>query len=240
MSSKQPVASLSVALKRAVRAIYENLPMCVAVSVVWGLPLIPGIFQLKMPFAGAYVAFVALMFFVPAARFAHLAISRRRTLHAEFWPALPKAVAQGALLGLIGCIVYTILYSSWWYYSSDPGWFRFILAMIQSYMLGIFSMSLVYVPSVLAIKGCGFREAVLTSFRLFFTSTAYSLLLWLQLAALTAFLLVTTIGFLILFAGLSAVLVNVACEELLRDPLDDLPHDASGHGEQGEEHDAVE
>ncbi|MEA4883104.1 MAG: hypothetical protein VB144_05525 [Clostridia bacterium] len=236
MSSKQPVVSVSMVLKRAARAIYENLLMCVAVSAVWGLPIMPGVFQIKMPFAGAYVTFVSLMCIVPAARYTHLAIRCKRTLHAEFWPTLPKAVGQGALLGLMGCIVYTILYSSWWYYRSDPGTLRFILAMVQTYMLAVFSMSLVYVPSVLAITRCRFREAVLTSFRLFFTSTAYSLLLWLQITALAAFLLATTIGFLILFAGIAALIVNVACEELLRDPPDNAPD----HGKQGKEPNAVE
>jgi hypothetical protein len=210
------VNRVSLVLRRTGLAVYENLPACVGVSVAWTIPVLPGVFLMRMPLGGAYVVFAALTGIVPAFRFVYLTLRRKRMRRELFWQSAPRMLARGAAIAAVGCVVYTIAYSTWWYYLASPSTLRFILAMVQSYLLGMFVMSSVYVPALLAFGELKVGDAFLESFRLFFTNTGYSLLLWVQLLTLTVFLLVTTIGFALLFAGVAGALLCLACEELIR------------------------
>ncbi|MFZ5435471.1 MAG: hypothetical protein ACOZCF_03975 [Bacillota bacterium] len=207
--------SVSAVIKETALLAYEDVLTVILTSVIWSLPLLPGIFVFNLPWSGLYLAFIAPLAFVPVARFVHLTARHKRRRFCDFPHGLPRMLLSGAALGAMAAAGYMILYASWWYYSRSGSLLYFCVAMLQTYLVLLSTVLLTYTIPVMVQTAAPLGLAARASFRLFFMRPGYTLLLWLQVLTVGAFLLVTTMGFLLLFGGLLALFLNVAAEDLL-------------------------
>ncbi|MEW6226843.1 MAG: hypothetical protein AB1700_01960 [Bacillota bacterium] len=207
--------SVSTVIKETALLAYEDVLTVILTSVIWSLPLLPGILVFNLPWSGLYLAFIAPLAFVPVARFVHLTARHKRRRFCDFPHGLPRMLLSGAALGAMAAAGYMILYASWWYYGRSGSLLYFCVAMLQTYLVLLSMVLLTYTVPVLVQTSVPLGLATRASFRLFFMRPGYTLLLWLQVLTVGAFLLVTTMGFLLLFGGLFALFLNVAAENLL-------------------------
>lgn len=132
----------------------------------------------------------------------------KRLLKPIFYYAA-KYYLSSIVFGIISGLFLLIIVSSWWYYGQQESLFYFVLAVFQTYFVGMFFISQLFTIPLLIQEDIGIFTAMGTSTKLFVANPLYSIGAFFQALCITLLLGVTVVGFAFLFIGMMSIYAHL-------------------------------
>lgn len=167
------------------------------------VPLVLALFPLLyMPLAyGVYYAF-------------HRKMTGKRAGARDIFAGALKGFAPAAVFGFFLSLLTVIVWSTWWYYGGKDG--MLYLALFQTYFAAMALASQFYTLQLVLQQEMGIFKAMGESVKLFFRYPGYTIGAFLQMACAAFLLLLTVVGFFLLFNGLMAIYQHKAVRNVLQ------------------------
>ncbi|NEW07842.1 hypothetical protein GK047_17725 [Paenibacillus sp. SYP-B3998] len=199
----------------AVQVYREIIPVAIF-SLCSSLFLAIIVFFLPLPFAFLILPLV----YVPAVYGVLYAVHRmlkgyKPKLRDVFIGAV-RGYVPAMIFGLLCSLFILILFSSWWYYGRQSGMLSLSLAIFQSYFVAMILISQFYTLPLVIQERMGIFSAIGRSVKLFITNPGYTFGAFMQAFCLTVILLVTVVGYGVLFNGMFGIYVHMVTRNLLR------------------------
>ncbi|AJY75578.1 hypothetical protein [Paenibacillus beijingensis] len=195
-------------------ALYSMISSVVLAFLVMMVPLpfVLALFPLLyMPLVyGVYYAF-------------HRKMSGKRSRVRDIFSGAVKGFVPAVVFGFLMSLLAVIVWSTWWYYGGKDGMIYLALAVFQTYFVAMALASQFYTFQLVLQEEMGIFKAMGESVKLFFRYPGYTIGAFLQMVCVAFLLLLTVVGFFLLFNGLMAIYQHKAAHNVLRtdEPAED-------------------
>jgi len=207
--------SLNDVLKKSGSIIYNEMVHVALTSAIGSAVL--AFLVLYLPF---YYALLLLpLLYMPLVYGALYAYHRKtlgeKLLARNVFVGAAKGFFPAAVFGYLMALLLFILISTWWYYHEQDSLLYLVVALFQTYFAVAVLISQFYTLQLVLQENMGIFRAMGTSVKLFFRHPGYTTGAFFQAAVVLAALLVTVVGFGLLYVGSFAIFQHEAAYNVL-------------------------
>lgn len=221
--------SLTHVLRSCIADYYKLVVPMVSVGLCWTAILIPGVFWLPIPAAMAYLSIMSGVLIMASVSFIQQKRLDDKVKFSVFMKGCIRFGVPGMAYGALMLLFIGIVVSAWWYWSVNGAYWAFVVACFQTYFVAMLWIGQMFAVPLYVKYGHSLGNSMLVSLKLLVKHPLYTLGGFVQLASLAVVLLVTVVGFPLLFPGIFGLWLNRMTANVIShyDPSEGLTHEAS-------------